>query len=89
MASDALPDNLVKPTLEVNSKGEALVTYGAAGAQRHILIWGAIDATASQAGGPEPHGRGHAPRRDHFSVLEECGGHVGGAHGDLRWLVLA
>jgi hypothetical protein len=52
-ASEPLPDNISKPTLEVNAKGEALVSFGAAGAQRHILVWGAVNGVASSAGGPQ------------------------------------
>jgi hypothetical protein len=45
-ASQPLGDrNVVKPTLRVNAKGEALVTYvRESGHVRHVLAWGAINA---------------------------------------------
>ncbi|HEY4348945.1 MAG TPA: hypothetical protein VGM80_15305 [Gaiellaceae bacterium] len=45
-ASQWLSDtNVVKATLEVNNKGEALVTYTRSnGTVRHVLVWGAINA---------------------------------------------
>jgi hypothetical protein len=54
-ASQALPDkNVANPTLAVNAKGEALVTYTRAdGTVRRVLAWGAIDATAPDPGIPQ------------------------------------
>ena len=40
------------PTLEVNESGIALVSYGTrAGARRHVLVWGAVDALANPTQG--------------------------------------
>jgi hypothetical protein len=39
--------------LAVNTKGEALLTYRARGAVRHVLVWGAIDARQPTSGKPQ------------------------------------
>lgn len=39
--------------LGVNSKGEAMVTYTAAGRTWHVLAWGALNANAPTAGKPQ------------------------------------
>lgn len=39
--------------LAVNTKGEALLTYRAAGSVRHVLAWGAIDARQPTSGKPQ------------------------------------
>src|SRR4051794_29775914 len=36
--------------LSVNSKGEALVSYTAAGKAKHVLAWGALNAIAPSRG---------------------------------------
>jgi hypothetical protein len=42
--------NVTAPTLQVNAKGEALVTYTrASGTERHVLVWGAVNALAPTA----------------------------------------
>jgi hypothetical protein len=48
-ASEQLTDtNVRNVTLKVNTKGEALVTYTRSnGAVRHLLLWGAINATTA------------------------------------------
>src|SRR4029078_8293267 len=45
-ASQLLDRNASAIKLEVNSKGEALVSYKAHGAQKHVLAWGALNAIA-------------------------------------------
>jgi hypothetical protein len=46
-ASEPLTDtNLQNVTLQVNAKGIALVSYARANGQRHVLVWGAINALA-------------------------------------------
>lgn len=56
-ASGAFSDPSVKvPTLEVNAKGEALVSYVRQGGQpRHVLVWGAINALPPSADVPQVH----------------------------------
>jgi hypothetical protein len=39
--------------LAVNTKGEALLTYRARGAFRHVLVWGSIDARHPTSGQPQ------------------------------------
>ncbi len=40
-------------TLQVNSKGEALLTYTAAGKRVHVLAWGAVNASPTRPGGKQ------------------------------------
>jgi hypothetical protein len=43
-ASEIVDRNATGVSLKVNSKGEALVEYTTAGARKHVLVWGAINA---------------------------------------------
>ncbi len=54
-ASQWLSDtNVANATLQVNKKGEALVTYTRSnGTVRHVLVWGAINALAPTSGLPQ------------------------------------
>jgi hypothetical protein len=45
-ASQLVDRNATAIKLEVNSKGEALLTYKAHGEQKHVLAWGAVNAIA-------------------------------------------
>jgi hypothetical protein len=45
-ASQLIDRNATAIKLEVNTKGEALITYKAHGAQKHVLAWGAENAIA-------------------------------------------
>ena len=45
-ASDLIDRNANGVTLSVNTKGEALISYTAAGKRRHVLAWGALNAIA-------------------------------------------
>ncbi|HEY2778523.1 MAG TPA: hypothetical protein VGI77_11525 [Gaiellaceae bacterium] len=45
-ASQLVDRNASAIKLEVNSKGEALLTYKAQGKQKHVLAWGAVNAIA-------------------------------------------
>jgi hypothetical protein len=45
-ASQLVDRNATAVKLEVNSKGEALITYKAQGKQKHVLAWGAVNAIA-------------------------------------------
>src|SRR5262249_11849829 len=43
-------------TLQVNAKGEALISYARRdGTVRHVLVWGAVDATPPDSEGPQAH----------------------------------
>ena len=37
----------------MNGKGEALVTYTVGGAQKHLLVWGAVNAKPPTKGGKQ------------------------------------
>src|SRR5277367_6074411 len=56
-ASEPFPNTNVRdPQLEVNSKGEALVTYTTSGGTfRHVLVWGAINARQPNPTIPQVH----------------------------------
>ncbi len=45
-ASQLIDRNATGVKLAVNAKGEALLTYRAAGATKHVLAWGAVNAIA-------------------------------------------
>ena len=46
--------NVKKPSLAVNAKGEAMLTYTMTnGKPRHVLVWGAINANAPDASTPQ------------------------------------
>jgi hypothetical protein len=45
-ASQLVDSNASSIKLEVNSKGEALISYKAHGKQKHVLAWGAVNAIA-------------------------------------------
>jgi hypothetical protein len=55
LASDALSDVSIKsPTLEVNARGEALISYTRENGQpRHVLLWGAVNALPPTADVPQ------------------------------------
>jgi len=55
LASQSLTDtNLRNVVLEVNAKGEALVSYTRSnGQQRHVLLWGAVNALPPTSGLPQ------------------------------------
>jgi hypothetical protein len=52
VASEIIDRNATGIHLAVNAKGEALVTYTAAGKLKHVLVWGAVNAIA-----PTPSGK--------------------------------
>jgi hypothetical protein len=52
-ASQLIDRNPTSPTLQLNAKGEALLTYRAHGQLRHVLAWGGINARAPSAGLPQ------------------------------------
>ena len=52
-ASQIIDRNATGVTLLLNSKGEALVSYKAAGQVKHVLAWGAVDAIAPTRSGKQ------------------------------------
>jgi hypothetical protein len=52
-ASELIDRNASGVKLEVNAKGEALLTYRAAGKLKHVLAWGAINAIAPTQSRPQ------------------------------------
>jgi hypothetical protein len=54
-ASQLIDRNATDVHLEVNAKGEALVTYTAGGQQRHVLAWGALNARPPSRVVPQEH----------------------------------
>jgi hypothetical protein len=52
-ASQLLDRNAKGVKLEVNAKGEALVTYTAGGKLKHVLAWGAVNAIAPTRSRPQ------------------------------------
>lgn len=46
-ASEILARNVAKPTIKVNRKGQALISYRSRGRQWNVLAWGAVDALHS------------------------------------------
>lgn len=52
-ASELIDRNAAGVKLAVNTKGEALVTYRAAGKLKHVLAWGAVNAIAPTRSRPQ------------------------------------
>jgi hypothetical protein len=52
-ASQLVDRNATAIKLQVNSKGEALISYKAHGKQRHVLAWGAVNAIAPTRSQPQ------------------------------------
>jgi hypothetical protein len=52
-ASQLIDRNANNVKLEVNTKGEALVTYTAGGQLKHVLAWGAVNAIAPTRSRPQ------------------------------------
>jgi hypothetical protein len=92
-ASQLIDRNARGIKLAVNSKGEALVTYTAAGKLRHVLAWGAINAIAPTTARPQVGfkldyaggwGKYH---KDYWKTFgKSCGSYDGPA---LAWFVTA
>jgi hypothetical protein len=49
-AAQLIDRNAVGVQIRANAKGEALITYRKAGAFKHVLVWGAINAIAPREG---------------------------------------
>ena len=52
-ASELIDRNAAGISFGVNAKGEALVSYHAAGKSKHVLVWGALNAIASTRSRPQ------------------------------------
>ncbi len=52
-SSEKIADNATKISFAVNGKGEALVTYTVGGTQKHLLVWGAVNAKPPTKGGEQ------------------------------------
>jgi len=52
-ASQLVDRNASAIKLEVNAKGEALISYKAQGKQKHVLAWGALNAIAPTKARPQ------------------------------------
>ncbi|HEX4520301.1 MAG TPA: hypothetical protein VH063_12040 [Gaiellaceae bacterium] len=52
-ASQSLDSGATGISLSVNSKGEALITYTAHGKVKHVLAWGAVNASPPSASGKQ------------------------------------
>ena len=52
-SSEEIGTNATAVSLAVNGKGEALVTYTAGGEQKHLLVWGAVNAIPPTKGGKQ------------------------------------
>jgi hypothetical protein len=92
LASQLVDRNASDVTLAVNAKGEALVTYKAAGKLKRVLAWGAVNAIAPTPGRQQVEfeldyagGWGKYRRRDY---AESFGGSCGSYTGQpLAWRV--
>src|SRR3954449_7806986 len=80
-------------TLAVNGEGEALLTYHAAGAVKHVLAWGAVNAIAPTTSRPQvalrlDYSGGYGKyRRDYWKTFgTACGSYDGPP---LAWKVTA
>jgi hypothetical protein len=54
-ASEIVARNATGITLKVDAKGYALVSFRDAGAQKRVLLWGAVNANAPKRGGAQVH----------------------------------
>src|SRR2546423_14112760 len=52
-AAQLIDRNASGVRIAANAKGEAMLTYRAHGAVRHVLVWGAINARTPAAGGQQ------------------------------------
>ena len=92
-AAQLIARNASDVKLEVNGKGEALITYRSAGEEKRMLAWGALNAIAPDAGRRQPAfridyagGYGKYHRAVWKSFPNDCGPYTGPS---LPWLVTA
>jgi hypothetical protein len=52
-AAQVIDRNATGVTLEVNTKGEAMLVYHAGGALKHVLVWGAVNALTPDKSVPQ------------------------------------
>src|SRR3954465_15461446 len=92
-ASQLVDRNANGVKLAVNAKGEALLTYTAAGKLKHVLAWGAVNALAPTTARPQvalklDYAGGYGKyRNDYWKTFgSACGAYDGGP---LGWVVTA
>jgi hypothetical protein len=92
-ASELIDRNAQGVKLDVNSKGEALLTYTAAGKPKHVLVWGAVNAIAPTRSRPQvsfglDYSGGYGKyKQDYWKTFKDtCGAYDGPA---LAWKVTA
>jgi hypothetical protein len=92
-ASELIDRNATGISLGVNSKGEALLSYRAAGKSKHVLVWGALNAIAPTRSRPQvsfklDYSGGYGKyKQDYWKTFKStCQGYDGPA---LAWKVTA
>jgi hypothetical protein len=92
-ASELIDRNAQGVKLEINTKGEALLTYSAGGKLKHVLVWGATNAIAPTRSRPQvsfdlDYSGGYGKyKQDYWKTFKgSCGAYDGPP---LAWKVLA
>jgi len=92
-ASELIDRNAQGVKLEINAKGEALLTYTAGGKLKHVLVWGAVNAIAPTRSRPQlsfnlDYSGGYGKyKQDYWKTFKgSCGAYDGPA---LAWKMLA
>jgi hypothetical protein len=92
-ASELIDRNAQGVKLEINSKGEALLTYTAGGKLKHVLVWGAVNAISPTRSRPQvsfdlDYSGGYGKyKQDYWKTFKgSCGAYDGPA---LAWKMLA
>jgi hypothetical protein len=92
-ASQLIDRDASKVTLQVNAKGEAMVTYTAGGKLKHVLAWGAVNALPPARGKTQVSfkldysgGYGKYHQNSYWTTFSTCAPYVGAP---LAWKVVA
>jgi hypothetical protein len=92
-ASELIDRNAQGVKLEINAKGEGLLTYSAGGKLKHVLVWGAVNAIAPTRSRPQvsfnlDYSGGYGKyKQDYWKTFKgSCGAYDGPP---LAWKVLA
>jgi len=92
-ASQLIDRDAKTATLQVNSKGEAMVSFTAAGKAKHVLAWGAVNALPPKKGGKQVSfkldysgGYGKYKKANYWNGFGGCPAYDGPA---LAWKVTA
>ena len=92
-ASELIDRNAEGVKLEINTKGEALLTYSAGGKLKHVLVWGALNAIAPTRSRPQvsfdlDYSGGYGKyKQDYWKTFKgSCGAYDGPP---LAWKMLA